>query len=852
MKAYMNWQRRIGRALLSTNLLLAVGQAQASKPLSERSAEACEALANAAEQEKIRHFSPSVLAPLHVVLGSTKCAKVAERWRQGDAYDRRFPTAGLLEMFKTAEIAAQDIIESLEIKNAVQPVYNRNSPYEGAAATLELLEAKKPPAYIRNAVLIRDNVLMVVPLLKRMRVQDKDTGKPLYAPIITKGHQELHEFDVLSAAFAAWALEKRLGKLPEKAFVYLRPMEKRRTSEVGSEGPELFEINPEHYLPKVMLTVDGFKSIARDENRMQEVAADARRCTHCSRCPWANFCKKQFKAQQDLSMIPFPPTPEQAAKLKAMGYRSLLDLAALDVNSPEFIETALRAEIKTEKLNYYVARALATKLGKPFVYSAFADPIRTGQSILHTDFEDLMNGKLISGVYLFGMKFEEEGKVESRKAFIFANDLEQAPIDEAWAKFVRAIKGEYALTDDYSVVIYSKHEQSKIEQEFDMRRRPVSKFTRKEKKSPFYFESGTGKNKVGRLIRRTEFFDKYPDISPQDIFAVMERILDLLPFFRKNIASPGYTNSIKAILPLVQGDDLRLQYAEGQNGLESRDWANRAYATGEEELFEKIRTYNEIDIEATSALLGFLRQYAGETPLKQVDPSPTSQDRFVKVNAVIKFKKVAAELATLSETFEKALGHKLSSIAPEAIQELMTTLNRTEYLARLKNISEDALSDGGDDRSERQATRFDHTQERAIFIRDWFEKQNPEIFADIYSPATEALVEIMDIPHNLLTPSKLSMVLAFEELAPIYAAAPGILPERIDDSFDVPEEWMALVSHAPSFADGPEGQDMRSYLRLTARALYFKQRFSSQNLGVNLKEWVESGGEESESVVVAE
>lgn len=854
------WLRIGGLCLF---VALRIPDARSSKPLSERSIEACEALANAADQELLKQYSPSALAPLHVILGSTKCSKVAERWRRGDAFDRRFPSAGLLEIFRTADIAAENIIESLGIEDAVEPVYNKQNPFEGAAATRELLRSKKPPKYIRNAVLIHDRVLTVVPLLERLRVKDAQTGMPVYAPIITKGHQELHDFDILSAAFAAWALEAPLGALPPKAFVYLRPMEKRRSRHADKEGPELFELSPDSYVAKLSLILERFKGIVRDETKMDKVAADARRCTHCARCPWASLCKKQFDQSDDFSMIPLPPTPQQAAKLKALGFKNLLDLASLDVNSARFIEVALLAGIKTERLNYFVGRALSRKLGVPFLYRPFEYPVSLGQKVLHTDFEDLMNGKLISGVYLFGMKFEQDGKEESRKVFIWTKSLEQESVDEAWANFIREIKKEYALDGgDYSVAIFSKHEQSKFEQEFDILKMPINKFSAAERRSPYYFESESESGaKVGRLIRRREFFKKHPDIKPADIAGVMNRLLDLLPFFRRNISSPGYTNSIKALLPLVQGRVATFEeqnegesieaselgeapqqevigYLEGQNGLESRDWANRAFATGEQEIFDDIESYNNIDVEATSRVLPFLKAIGQTEPHPQTMPSDQSLARFEQVNAVIKYKAVIDELAALSEIFETALGKKLSSLSADSITQLALAVSRVEYLEKMKIIADTAIEERKDDRSEKQAMRFDHNQDRAIHIRDWLEMHNPDAFENLFSPATEALVEILDIPTSRLTPGKLEMLVAYENLLPLFEAQAIEMPRKFSESFEVPESWMSVVEGAPALAEAAESPGSIQIYNHVARALYYKARFSGDSLKINLEEWV--------------
>jgi len=232
--------------------------AGASRPVEEKSEEACEKLLVGNERARPLPFSSSTLIPLHTLLGSTRCDNVAKLWRQGKFADKRFPGPGLIEIFRTVEIAAESIIREMKI-TAVSPVYDRRIPLFGAEATLKLMESPDAPEYIRRAMLIRDGVLMVVPLLKRT-AQKNGRGFHVYEPIIAKGHQDLQEFDILAAAFAGWALEAYQDVFPAKGFVYLRSMEKKRKAQDESEQ-NFFAIGLENYRSRISQIHENFLSV---------------------------------------------------------------------------------------------------------------------------------------------------------------------------------------------------------------------------------------------------------------------------------------------------------------------------------------------------------------------------------------------------------------------------------------------------------------------------------------------------------------------------------------------------------------------------------------------------------------
>ncbi len=738
--------------------------AQASKPLSERSAAACESLLTAGRFLRVLPASSSTFIPLRRLLDSASCEHVPTLWRTGDMYSAESPSMGLVEMFRTAELAADDIIQALGIQ-AVTPKYDNANIAMGAAATVELIRSQDPPAYIRKAILMRpeDGIYVVVPLLKLVEKKSKKTGKPLYIPMVTKGHQELENNDIYSAAFAAWALERWIGQIPETAEIYLKPMVKKRVANPSLEEKAVYTVKVEQYLPIVRVIHSNFIKTAANP---QAADTKPRRCTTCNTCPWAAHCRAQMKEAKDLSMIPLPPSKEEAKALRDLGYTDLDLLSKLDINSPEFIRVALTLGTSPYRLRYFVARALATAQGRVLVTKEFEDPLRDAKYIVHIDFEDVLAGELRSGVYLFGLEIQGKGKTVLRKdkEFVFAKNLNQQSIDEAWARFLRFLKKEPRLKSGrFLITTYSKHEAVKIEQEFDILKQPAKKFSPQQKSSPYYSEAeieGEAKGeKIGRLIRNQSFFKKHKDITPEDVFMVLDKSVDLLVYVRRYLAIPGFTNTIKRVLDFASTPEEPLVYPPGSNGLESMAWAFVAYRTQEPDLIKRIEKYNELDIDANRLVANLLRGLADTPAAKKLVWDKGFEEIAADVSAAASAKRRILQLEEKQAILEGILGGKsLENLTQRQLEELLQILDRTDYLEARSKLEEEKLSDEEHDAKE-QYLEFSVMNERKEQLTTFFKQFNPKLGEDPIDPQTQSLVQLLLKPSTYLTPLHIHQIL---------------------------------------------------------------------------------------------
>lgn len=780
----------MNKALLLTSWFLLIAQlAFASKPLQEKSTEACEALLKGSGHLRVVQApSSSTLIPLNLLLGSTKCDYIPSLWRWAIMYSKQFPSPGLAQMYRTAESAAEALIDANKI-DAVMPTVNSRNPFDAADATLKLIDSKNPPEYIRKAVLIRSGVLVVVPLLKRTVKKSKKTGKPIYIPIITKGHQELENFDILSAAFAAWALEPWLGTTPNSAELFLQPMvEKRKTNAKTSAK---FKINIRDYIPQVKEIYENFmdkagqSALADDETI--EASRPKRRCTQCNVCPWAKFCReKKLKPALDLSMMRLPPTQNQVDALIALGLGDMKQLAALNINSEDFIHTALMVGVSPDRLRHFVAHSLATIRNEVLVTKEFQFPIKPDQYRVHIDFEDLLTRLIRSGVYLFGTEIESPSGKKTReiiKHFIFAEKLDQSSVDEAWAKFILFVKNHPRLKkNNYVITMYSKHEQVKIEQQFDIIKGSPSSFSDSQRNSIFYSETNSSAEPVGRLIRRRDFFKKFPKVSPTDVFVMLDKLYDLLEPMRDNFAFPTYSVGIKQTIGLMQDildklkpdsviknqtDQPKTEYSPDQNGLNSIDWAKRAYATGEKKLFDKIRDYNEIDIDGNRITLEFLENLDSLA----VTPKLRWNKNFLKIKKQVE---TASELRSRVDSLmkkqsliETILGRPLSALTEEQMEEFATLTDRSQYLQHLQDLADNEKLSEEEFSAVKQFEHFAFESKRIQGLTKLFSSINPEIRKAVESEhindheqaaSVRAMAELLSHPSSYLTPSHIQEI----------------------------------------------------------------------------------------------
>lgn len=804
-------------------LLIAIGS-EASQPRLSRDGKTCtEILSDASHSPERASLANNTFVPLSVLLSSNKCRMVAKNWREGPYHSKTLPTPGLLEMFRTADEAAADVILKLGLKGVEAPVYNKRSPLEGAAATLAMMERPNPPQYLRNGVLFREGVFTVVPLL--MRTKDGS-----YAPLVAKGHQDLSQTDIFTAAFTAWALEPWIGRVPEKAYIHLVPMVPKRKTTQPEESESTFSIDPSQYFPIIREVYEDFVSTVSSPEKLE--AIEPRRCTACNSCPWAAHCRSIMKANHDLSMIPLPPSAAQAAIFAARGYGDLNGLSRIDINSKAFVDLAMHSGLSSSRLRYMVAHAKSVISGKPLRTGTYQDPFAGKKVAVHIDFEDVMDSGIKSGVYLFGVETQRLASPVSKaqkKKFFFADELSQVAIDRAWADFMRFLKTDQKLENpDWVITMYSKHEVVKFEQQFDIVKAAATEFSAADRRSAFYSEFGNPERPQGRLIRRKEFFAAHSDITPEDIFNVLDRSIDLLDYTRHSLAFPTYSNGIKHILPYVRTKREPLAYPDGANGLESMAWAREAYARNEKAYFERAQDYNEIDIDANRLVADFVRLHADSPVAQQLRWKAASEAWRAPLDEAVRKKSSVMQLMARKTLFEKAVKKSLRQWKLSEIEELMAILDRTEYLAQRELITDLPKLDPRLKSARLQKLRFEYVEGRQGRLYEFLIRMNPKLKEGAAADDSHrAFVDLLQYSPHLLGPKHLQQMLMLAEMQKDFSKMRLRIPTDPIARLTIPESYMKIFEERQDLWEyGKELQLTTAELRLIWQGLYLNAAFS--------------------------
>ncbi len=785
------------------SVLLIPSLTLASKPEQGRTLEQCQAMVRGFGSRGTDYFSSSSLIPLSQLLGTKYCQQIIKNHIEGEINNKSFPTAGLAEMFLTARTAADELIESLGIE-AKRPSYQQRDILQGAEETLRMIFEDKPE-FIREGVLVRDGVVMVVPLLYRVSMGSKKQA-PLYLPIYVKGHQELEKFDVLGAAFAAWALGPYLGRIPSEAWVHLKPMAKKRNPNWRKmRDDEIYKVDVPSQLPAVELIHQEFLKTLSDPQKLADIKP--RRCVQCNSCPWAAHCRAIMNENNDLSMMPYPPTEETSKKLGEIGYGTMDRLATLDVNSDAFIEVSIYAGIKPTRLYYWVTHAMAKISDTPILTNRYSDPFDGVKHIQHVDYEDALHRDIRSGVYLFGVVTETQGKVKN-KEFIFAPTLDQKGVDEAWAGYIRYLKkNKWIKSSEFLKTMFSPHELIKFHQQFDVLLQPVDKFTDSQKRSPYYaegeeladfateedafFKKPLTKKKVGRLIRERAFFRKNRDITPQDVFRLMDLFVDLLEPVRWNFAFPTHSNGLKHILPYVTKDlGVELKYPDGWNGLESVAWAKKAYQTGEHSILEMIRQYNDIDIVSNYLVTKFLRKYAEQDPNPRIVFQDATLEIMTNIQKAAEARNVLENLEEKDELLERILGRSVADLSGEEIEELADIVDRTEYLGARQKIENSTRLDDREKEQELQMLQHNNENVRKTRLMAFFKKARAYKKEKMSDEVMDEIAKLFLFhPTTFMLPTHLFQMVALSEMQRSVKHLTLLLPKDPRKRIFIPDSW---------------------------------------------------------------
>ncbi|MBP7843802.1 MAG: hypothetical protein KA116_03235 [Proteobacteria bacterium] len=706
---------------------------------------------------------------------------------------------GMFRLVDTAAMAAEEIFKEIpKAKDAARPPYNAGDIESGYKETMKLiLEGKSE--YIRNAVLIKKNIVTVVPLLKRISKKDSQTGLPYYVPIVIKGHQALEDWDVFSASFAAWALEAIQKKLPEEAYVYVKPMAKIRQRAQSRLEP-FYRISPKTYLARMRAAQGHFDGLIQSFEDIQEL--EPRRNTASSESRYISYMREIMKRNKSFWMIPFPPSIEEQGALKAAGYRDTDALADLKINSTDFFSLSAKTGIVPTRLRRYVARALSKKEDRVILLDSFENPFSVKnkrRTLFHNDFEDITELGIRGGVFLVGIQVEDSNGKVVTKAHHFADKKDQYSFDEVIANLLRTLKSNRHLRKDFAITVYSHHEATKIEQVFDIVEDAPEKFKADERKSVYYSEYQSNGKTYGRLIRQTDFFKHFPDLEPSDVFTYLDRILDLLPYFRNYIVTPSHTNSLKYLSPIFSNKKINLVYPKGHNGLEVQAWVSRYWSTGNPEGKNNAIYYVQEDVDGNRLMTQTIESFANKRPDKRLQWTKKSLELLPVLEAAVKSSRRIVELHEIYTLLNRVLGKDILKLKAKQIDNLKILIDIQNYLAQRKEIRDDAYYNDSEKKSLLQQMKVLFDDSRAENLINFFENINPALLSEKNNDAQEALGEFLSLPSNYIWPSHIDMMLFAEKVKKI---TPKVVAKKDAlDNLDIPGSWVEFYKDLKSASD---------------------------------------------------
>ncbi len=812
----------------------------ASRPELERSLENCRSALLRFPGQHHNAFSSSILMPVSRLLAMRKLEYIAKLHVIGDTKAKEHPTPGLAQMFLTASSAADALIVHLE-EQAVRPQYVPGDIMQGAIETLSLM-LEQQPKYIRDAILIRDGVMMVVPLLERVVKGRFPIEKPIYRPVIVKGHQELEDSDILSAAFAAWALAgpSNLGRLHDEALIYLKPMAAKRDLKRSEKTDhyESFEIHVRDHLPEVERLHQRYVDLISNPDELHQLPL--RRNSAAMYSSWFPYLRDLMKQEGNLTMMPFPPSEAELMAFAENGITQIAQLAQLSLHSEEFWRLSLKTGIGPEKLRYFLAHALAIQEQKVIRTQAYENPFSGIDWLVHVDFEDFMERDVKSGVYLFGIALERAGsrknlRIEDKK-FVLApmaknpeNVITQREVDFAWADFLKFFKNKFGSNlakASFLITVYSHHEKTKFNQQFDIVEAEISKFSRQQRASRYFhkFSDENGKP-MGRLIRNQSFFRNHPQISPADIFVLMDKMVDLLPYVRWHFSFPTHTNGLKYILDYIippRGPQLR--YPEGWNGLESIEWAKKAYQSGETALFERIRIYNEFDIDSNYYIADFIRRESGKPADSRLTWSEEDQARMSSIDLISEATRRTREIAEKSEILGKILKKPVSGLTALEREALENILDRTSYMALRKQILADESLSKTERDQDLQRVKYEFLNKQKHDLIEFFEKVGGY---NRLSADDETLNWIADffLNHRVheINPKTVRRIIAYERLMMISMRLKWRKIQSVFGTLEVSKTWRDAVDAMRLGQSGSEIDLSQSDWDVLMTGIYFRR-----------------------------
>lgn len=771
------------------------------------------------------NLSNNPFIPLSVFVESEKNLYAVRAWAMKRAQKSVGPGIGI--MYREAHNSALKVRNSLKIEPKDIFVFDKPSGNIIAdfAQVVQTIKKKKYK-YIQNALILLPDkgVYTILPLA------EFDPINQTYAPIVIKGHQDLKKSDILTAAISAKALGKYMENTSETATVSLRPIvPKRRRSDI-TESKHLIKV--QNYNTNIEEIYENFiAEYARFTNLYKKA-----RLSFFQKYPEASredFIEKAINpllepSSKSLKRMSYAPSKKQLQALKAKGIKSKEEMAQVDLNSLEFIKLAFDLNIAPYRLKHFILRSRATVANQIILASKIPDPGENLDYVIQLDIEGVLKEGIKSGAYYFGLIFEpvkksfklekyepKKPKNQQDKMFIGGfSELSQENVDSAWAELLTTLKTDpRTQSGKYKIAVYSPYEGVKLNQALDIRKESPQKFTQEEmnsvitirgEKYPLYKEINTYSPKPGLLgskahyaprgylIRRVEFFEKYPHLTPEDIFNYQEKLFDMLPYYRHDIINPGKNNSIKTILPYAQMDlpekIKRVKYAVGDNGLNCIAWYYHYLATGDKDYLERIRLYLELDIDANSVVWNLLRRLSKKEVLPE---NKWSEKTIAQLESALPFfiKKVQINnLLEKKNAIQQVLKKKLNELSDGEIQEFAEILDRSSYRQKRQVILRDKRYSALRKRALLAYEKHAFESQRKESLLNFFQKINPKANSDLMGSETQdALYALVNLPSSQLSPIHLNKILFMEQIKPelqSFIESEGISPMKEGD-FDL-------------------------------------------------------------------
>lgn len=748
------------------------------------------------------NLSNSPFIPLSVFIDSEKNKYAVRTWALKRNMKSIGPGIGI--MYRTASLAAEKVLASLKISPKTMFTFDKPTGnfVEDFTKTVKVMRSRKYK-YLKNAVILSpEGVYTILPLAVYDPVADT------YVPVVIKGHQDLKKSDITAAALTAYAIGPYMSTTAETAKVSLRPMvPKRKSTNINEAEHKIFVENEKARIKEV------YENFIKEFKDFSETL-ETKYVDYFAEFPEASqeqFVKDVIEPlltpqKHEISQIPYSAKKSQREILKLNGIHDKHDLAQIDINSDRFINISLRTGISPYRLKYLIQRSRAFLKDEILIIESYQDPGKDLDYVVHFDIEGAFEPDIKSGSYYLGAEIQSQktvgapvkdytpkGKNQDKFFFGGFREFTQENVDKAWVDFLMFLKTEKRLQNgNYRIAVYSSYEDVKINQLVDIRRDKPEKFTDAEKASvleingveyPLYKEITVYSPKPGLLektpqyktqgflIRRTDFFQKHPEITPEDVFNYKEKLYDMLPFYRHQVAGPTKSNGLKSLLPYSQKelpkDVVRYEYGEGDNGLNCIAWYYHYLKTGDPQYLERIRVYLELDIDGNRMLWDFIRRHANEANDINNEWNETTKAALNELMPIFTKKKFHSNLLEKRKALHTVLGKRLIDLEDEELATLAEILDRSSYLGNRRNLLNNKRMSPARIKAILSHRKHGFETKRKKLLLEFIKVQNPEFDIDnMTADIQDALYYLTSLSSNMTSQHMVNRIIAYEQMLP--------------------------------------------------------------------------------------